>query len=575
MAANEFKPKVGRIGSTSGRRNQRYLNRVIQNMKRATQAGSGSKRSSFSGSRFGRGYSAGTVLATRSFQQGRRRVIVKARFTSFKRGGLGAAKAHLRYIQRDGVTLEGERGELYGVDSNKIDGKAFLERSENDPHQFRIIVAPEDGAEIENLKPFIRDLMSQAENDLGTKLDWAAVDHFNTGHPHSHIVIRGKDDKGNDLIIARDYISRGLRERACDLATLELGPETENSIYKKLALEVQAERFTHIDRSILREADEGILAITSKDGHDKNYHAHRMGRLQKLKSMGLADELKPGVWKVADRTESVLKKLGERGDIMKTMQRVLKDAGIDRGATEYAVFDASNSGNKITGKVTGKIVGIGFSNELQDQHYVVIDGTDGKLHYAEIGRLSRYDPPSKDVVVTLRGSDPSKQQGFRGKTTARIFIESHVPFNELASANGATWLDRKLLSKEPLEFRNKGFGAEANRALRLRQQWLIKEELMTEPNGQLVVRRRLLETLQRREVVRVAGKLQKELGLTYQPIASGERLKGQINKTIKLASGRYAVVQNGKEFSLVPWQQAMALRKGNGLSIDPAKGISR
>lgn len=571
MAANEFKPKVGRIGSASGRRNQRYLNRVIRNMKRASQARSGSKRSSFSGSRFGRGYSAGTVLATRSFQQGQRRVIVKARFTSFKRGGLGAAKAHLRYIQRDGVTLEGERGELYGVNSDKIDGKAFLERSEDDPHQFRIIVAPEDGAEFESLKPFIRDLMAQAEKDLGTKLDWAAVDHFNTGHPHSHIVIRGKDDKGNDLIVARDYISRGLRERACDLATLELGPETENSIYKKLALEVQVERFTRIDRSILREADEGILAITSQAGHDKNYHAHRMGRLQKLKSMGLADELKPGVWEVADRTENVLRQLGERGDIMKTMQRVLKDAGIDRAATEYAVFNTSQPDQKIT----GKIVGIGLSNELQDQHYVMVDGTDGKLHYAEIGRLSKYDPPGKNIVVTLRGSDPDNQQGFRGKITARIFIESHVPFEELASANGATWLDRKLLSKEPLEFRNKGFGAEVNRALRLRQQWLIKEELMIEQNGRLVVRRKLLETLQRREVTHMAQKLQKELGLTYQPTASGERLKGQIHKTIKLASGRFAVVQKGKEFSLVPWRQAMALRKGSGLSIDGTKGISR
>lgn len=571
MPADNFKPKVGKIRSSSGRKSQRYLNRVIQNMKRASQGHSGGKRSSFSGSRIGRGYSAGTVLTTRAFQPGRRRVIVKARFTSFKRGGLGAAKAHLRYIQRDGVTLEGERGELYGADADKIDGKAFLERSEDDPHQFRIILAPEDGAELEDLKPFTRDLMSQAEKDLGTKLDWAAVDHFNTGHPHSHIVIRGKDDRGNDLIIARDYISQGLRERACDLATLELGPETEDSLHKKLALEVQAERFTRIDRSILRDADQGVLAITSQVRNDRRYHAHRMGRLQKLKSMGLAEELKPGVWKVADRTESVLKQLGERADIMKTMQRVLKDAGIDRGAADYAVFYP----NRADGKITGKIVGIGFSNELQDHHYVVVDGTDGRLHYAEIGRLSRYDPPSKDVVVTLRGSGPNNQPNLGGQTTARMFIESHVPFHELANANGATWLDKKLLSKEPLEFRNRGFGTEANRALRLRQQWLINEELMTEQDGELVARRRLLETLQRNDVTQMAGKLQKELGLTYQPIASGERLKGQVSKTVKLASGRFAVVQRGKEFALVPWRQAMALRKGNGLSIDSKLGVSR
>lgn len=571
MPADDFKPKLGTIRSTSGRKSQRYLNRVIQNMKRASQTRAGGKRSSFSGSRIGRGYSAGTVLATRAFQPGRRRVIVKARFTSFKRGGLGAAKAHLRYIQRDGVTLEGDRGELYGADANKIDGKAFLERSEDDPHQFRIIVAPEDGAELQDLKPFTRDLMAQAEKDLGTRLDWAAVDHFNTGHPHTHIVIRGKDDTGNDLIIARDYIARGLRERACDLATWELGPETEDSLHKKLALDVKAERLTRIDRELLRGAEEGILAITSQADQDKRHHAHRMGRLQKLKSMGLAEELKPGVWKVAERTEQVLRDLGQRGDIMKTMQRVLKDARIDRGAADYSVFDASRPDQKIT----GKMVGIGLSNELHDQHYVVVDGTDGKLHYGEIGRLSRYDPPSKDGVVTLRSHDTSNLQSQARQPIARLFVESHVPFQELASADGATWLDRKLLSKEPLEFRNKGFGAQANQALRLRQRWLIQEELMTEQAGQLVARRRLLETLQRREVTRVAGKLQKELGLTYQPSTGGERLKGQISKTVKLASGRFAVVQKSKEFALVPWRQAMTLRKGRGMSMDGTKGISR
>ena len=214
------------------------------------------------------------------------------------RGGLGAARAHLRYIQRDGVTLEGEKGQLYGPDADQMDGKTFLHRSEGDPHQFRIIIAAEDGSEFRDLKPFIRSLMTQAERDLGTKLDWVAVDHFNTGHPHTHIVIRGRDDKGNDLVIARDYISQGLRERARDLATLELGPESADSLQKKLVLEVDADRFTRLDRSILRDADDGILAITSKTSQDKRQHALRMGRLRKLESMGLANELKPGVWRI-------------------------------------------------------------------------------------------------------------------------------------------------------------------------------------------------------------------------------------------------------------------------------------
>ncbi|MCP4098704.1 MAG: DUF3363 domain-containing protein, partial [Planctomycetaceae bacterium] len=485
-------------------------------------------------------------------------------------GDLGAARAHLRYIQRDGVTREGEPGKLYGQDSDRVDGKTFLEGTEDDRHQFRFIVAPEDSAQLKDLKPFIRDLMQQAESDLGTKLEWVAVDHFNTGHPHTHIVVRGKDEKGNDLVIARDYLSNGFRERARDLITLELGPETKHELDQKIDRGVQSERFTRIDRSLLKDTDLGILTISSSPHQDQQWQSHRMGRLRKLESMGLATELKAGVWKLEERTEQVLQKLGQRGDIMKTMLAVLKEASIDRGASDYSVFDASQLGKK----VTGKLVALGLSDEFNDRHYAVVDCVDGKLHYAEIGRLSKYDPPSKNMVVTLRGQNPSKKRQPQ-QAIARVFIESHVSFPDLASTDGATWLDRKLLSKEPGEFRDKGFGAESNRALRLRQQWLIKEELMIEQNGQLIVRRKLLDTLQQREFARIAGKLQKELGLIYQPLASGERLKGQISKTVNLASGRFAVVQKGKEFSLVPWQSKIIQKQGTGLAIGKIRTISR
>ncbi|TKB23003.1 MAG: conjugal transfer protein TraI, partial [Mesorhizobium sp.] len=87
---------------------------------------------------------------------------------------------HLRYLQRDGVTREGDPGELYGADSDRVDGKAFIDRADGDRHQFRFIVAAEDGIEYEDLKPLTRRLMAQMGEDLGTKLDWVAVDHFNT-----------------------------------------------------------------------------------------------------------------------------------------------------------------------------------------------------------------------------------------------------------------------------------------------------------------------------------------------------------------------------------------------------------
>ncbi len=569
MPAKDFEPKTGRIQNKPGAKSQRYVNRVIRQIRRAGAPRSRKGRSSFSGSISGRGYTAAAVQSIRSYNPGRRRVVVKARFTRIKNGDLGAAQAHLRYIQRDGVTRNGEPGELYCRDSDHVDGKGFLNGTETDRHQFRFIVAPEDSAQMTDLKPFIRDLMEQAESDMGTKLEWVAVDHFNTGHPHTHIVVRGKDDKGGDLIIARDYLSHGLRERARDFVTLELGPETKHELDHKIEREVLSERLTRIDRSLLKDTYQGILTLSPSPNQNQQWRSHRMSRLRKLESMGLANELKSGVWKLEERTESVLKQLGQRGDIIKTMQSVLKKAGIDRGVTDFTVFDAGQPNKRIT----GKLVALGLSDEFDSRHYAVVDGVDGKLHYTEIGRLSKYDPPSKDMIVTLKSQTSNQKQKSR-QTFARVFIESYVPFDDLATANGATWLDRKLLSKEPVEFRNKGFGAEANQAMRLRQRWLLREELMTEQNGKLTARQKLLDTLQRRELNRVGQKLQKELGLSYQPKAVGERLKGKVRKTVKLASGRFAVLQKGKEFSLVPWQQAKSTAKGMGIEIKSGKGIS-
>src|SRR3546814_7005620 len=123
----------------------------------------------------------------------------------------------------------------------------WLEQASDDRHQFRIIVSPEDGVEYDDLKPLTRRLMARVEEDLGTNLDWVAVDHHNTGHPHTHIIVRGKDERGKDLIIARDYISRGLRERACELVDLDFGPRPDNAIEQRLRAEVAQERITSLE----------------------------------------------------------------------------------------------------------------------------------------------------------------------------------------------------------------------------------------------------------------------------------------------------------------------------------------
>jgi type IV secretory pathway VirD2 relaxase len=397
---DELSMRLGRIGNRRGRKAVGYLKRV---RKIAAKAGAARphRSAAFSGSRIGRGHAQGAVSASRR-PAGARRVVVKARIVRIKSSEGGAVRAHLRYVQRDGVTREGEPGELYDAGGSRANGEAFAQRGEQDRHQFRFIVAPEDSAELTELKPFVRDLMRQMEADLGTRLDWVAVDHFNTGHPHSHIVVRGKDERGKDLVIARDYIAHGMRARASELVTRELGPESELDTFRKLENEVGAERFTRLDRAILREVDRETFRLTARPQRDPRQHAMRTGRLRTLEQMGLAEETAPGVWRVMPDMEPALRRMGERGDIIKTMHRDLAAAGIHRAAADHAIFD----GQAGAARVIGRLVAEGISDELHDRRCVIVDGIDGRTHYADLGvRRSADEPVIRNAIVELRARD--------------------------------------------------------------------------------------------------------------------------------------------------------------------------
>src|SRR5262245_19767812 len=328
MAENQFDPKLGRIRDARRRRAQRHAARVFR------QAGKNGARmlrqpGHIAPATLRRGMGAGVRAAAGLIAPGSRRVIVKARYTRIAGGDLGAARAHIRYIVRDGVTREGEPGRLYGAASDDVDAGAFLDRCGTDPHQFRFVVSADEGARLADLKPVIRNLMAQMAHDLDTKLDWVAVDHFNTGHPHTHIVIRGRDDKGKDLVMARDYIAHGVRARAQALVTLELGPETELERMHKLFNEVAQERLTRLDRALRVRAREGVLVITADQDTDPTQRTLRIGRLKTLQKLGLAEERQRGVWALDSAMETKLRQLGDRADKFKMMQRALAEAGID------------------------------------------------------------------------------------------------------------------------------------------------------------------------------------------------------------------------------------------------------
>lgn len=643
MQDEEFKPSLGKIGSRGSKAGKRFAGQIRAAINRA--GGGSGRRGRFIGSRAGRGGAAAAVLRARdrhaAFRQ--RRAVVKARIVKLAGKGVDGARAHLRYLQRDGVTREGEPGELYSADSDRVDGKAFIDRADGDRHQFRFIVAPEDGIEYDDLKPLTRRLMAQMEGDLGTKLDWVAVDHFNTGHPHTHIIVRGKDDRGENLVIARDYISSGIREQAAELVSLDLGPRTDREIEQRLRQEMERERFTSIDRQLLRMRDhEGHVSPASRDTFRQTLH---QGRLRKLERMGLAEEVGSGRWRLDGELEATLRRIGERGDIIKTMHRELTGKGLARSAADYVVHDRSAEQMQ---SVVGRIVARGLADEITDRHYLVVDGVDGKSHYVDIGKGEATQPTPEGCIVRVTPRDTGPRQVDR--TIAEIatandarysidihlkhdpsaterFAETHVrrleairratgrverepdgtwivapdhldrvsdyerkraraepvtvhklssmPLERQVRFDGATWLDRELVSDTPEALHSSGFGRDVREAQGRRRQWLIAQGLAREEQDRIVYRANMLSMLRQRELNRVAGQLSDELGLSYSEAQPGNRIEGRLRRSIDLASGKYVIVEKAREFTLVPWRPVLDRSIGKEVSgVMGGEGIS-
>src|SRR5436309_240571 len=303
------------------------------------------------------------------------------RFVSTK-----AVDAHLRYLERDGVTRDGEKGQVYSAERDVEDGRAFLDRGREDRHQFRFIVSAEEGVELADPRETTRNLMKQMEADLGTRLDWIAVDHHNTGHTHTHIIVRGIIDNGKTLNIAGDYIAYGIRERASEIVTRELGRQTELEVTKQLEREVDADRFTGLDRMLIAEQQgrEFSDLRPDQDMRDRfrQNRALLIERARKLERMGLATEIETGQWIVSPKAEPTLRELGERGDIIKAMHRALEREGLaeDRHPARY-VLHRENATERITGRVLDKGLG---GDEMGERVRRVIDGADGRVHHVEM-----------------------------------------------------------------------------------------------------------------------------------------------------------------------------------------------
>ncbi|MEA3101062.1 relaxase/mobilization nuclease and DUF3363 domain-containing protein [Caballeronia mineralivorans] len=584
------------------------------------------------GSRLGRGHVAAR-FAGRSLTANARRVTIKARLVNLAKAGPRSTAAHLRYIEREGVDRQGGAGHAYGPTTDAADTASFEERGREDRHQFRFIVSPEDAEQLDDLRTYTRHLMARMEADLGTRLEWVAVDHWNTDNPHTHVVLRGKDDTGKDLIISRDYIAEGMRRRASELATEWLGPRTELEMQRAMQREVDQERWTGLDRVLQREAgDDGFVRIERfAEPRLQRQRQMLIGRLQHLQRMGLATEPQPGAWAVHAEAEPILRAMGERGDIIRTMQRAM--SGKQR---ELAVFQSGKDGSAVVGRVVGK----GLADELYDKGHLIVDGTDGKAHYVALPPRSELEQYPTGSVVEVKGAadvraadrniatlaadgiyrtdhhlavaqgqaapdrDPRevvaahvrrlealRRAGMvereaegvwripddlagRGRQYdaqrlgggVAVEMKSHLPIERQARVIGATWLDQQLIGGGK-GLGDLGFGAEVKDALRERADFLAEQGLAEHRGQRIVLARNLLATLRGRELAKAAQDFAIETGLEHRPVVDGQRVAGIHRRSVMLASGRYAILDDGMGFSLVPWKPVIEQWLGQQLAV--------
>ena len=566
---NDLRIRPGRIRDKgrAAAKPKTFVGEVMRAAKKAGHAGTGfGLQGRGAGSRFGRGRSAALALSLRSPS---RRVVMKARVvrqfgTRFRSVPL---PRHMAYLKRDGVTRDGTEARMFDANSNAADERAFAERCKDDRHHFRFIVSPEDAAELENLRAFIRELLGDVERDLGTKLDWVAVDHWNTDNPHVHVLIRGRADDGRDLVISRAYISRGFRDRAAERVTLELGPRTEREIQSALEKEVEAERWTSLDRALRDIADAGAGIADLRPGatdEDSGLRRLMLGRAAKLERLGLAERVAPACWTMNPGLELRLRELGIRGDIIKTMHRAMTGAGREPDISGFALH-----GDDPGDPVLGRLVERGLHDELKGSAYAVVEGVDGRTHHLQFPDLELTGDAAPGAIVEARLYEDA-----HGRKRLSLATRSDLSLQEQMAAPGATWLDRQLLAREPV-VTGGGFGAEVQDAMKRRVEHLANEGLARRQGQRVIFSRDLLNTLRRRELDNAAVKIVAETGIAYRPSPEGEHVAGIYRQRVVLSSGRFAMIDDGLGFQLVPWRPALEQQLGRQVSgvMLPSGGV--
>ncbi len=459
-----------------------------------TLPGSRSTRRSSVRTGFGRGTSV--FGAGRQSQRVAVKVHLVRHYTPQK--GRESIARHSRYIGREGVSQDAQRGVFYGPKLDGMEAQDLAAKWAEDRHHFRVIVSPERGRELPDLTDYTRDVMRRVEADLGTRLEWVAVNHFNTDNPHIHVLLRGRDERHRDLVIQRDYIGHGMRERAQQVATERIGERTVDHARESLRKQVYAERWTELDRVLER-----LAKRTESSLHlDLSKTVFRPGavvdadmigqRLRVLEGLQLASASRsklgfarnrpaeiPRRWSVVPDFSTALNDLGERNDAIKQIHAAMGQKAqnlvprIERfrnlsTSSRRAIDDPQTT--QRAERVTGTLLAKGTVDELTDRRFVLVQdvySAESRPLHAYVRASEEYDAATPGSVVQL---GPTRYRESYLSIIAGPSLQNQV------KAKAWTWLDRQLYrSRSSNAGEAVAHSQDVQTALDARAEWLIAQ----------------------------------------------------------------------------------------------------
>ncbi len=309
------------------------------------------------------------------------------RVTYTRNATRGQWGAHGRYLARESATVDTETKECGFNQAEKgIDAAVRLNawQSTHDPLLWKLILSPEFGDRLD-LERLTCDTMTRMERDLGTPLEWVAVVHYNTEHPHVHVAVRGVRSGGQQLQMSREYIQSGIRAVAEDFCTRQLGYRTELDAAEAERREVQQHRRTSLDRIIARHTretgDARWVAIDWPGGGSENrsiQNRHVSARLAVLSRMGLAVPDAPGQWRVRRDFEGVLRAMQKTTDRQKMLAAHGALMSDERLRIEPVQW-------KETPAIEGRVLVHG-EDDNTGRSYLMLEGTDGRIHFVPYTR---------------------------------------------------------------------------------------------------------------------------------------------------------------------------------------------